>query len=75
MPTEIKTPILCQCGHGGFLTCTESRRPFSFEFYSLEGFTGKQLMVTDSGSTPNDLLANLEPACPACGQTGMVSYS
>ncbi|BAE53316.1 hypothetical protein amb4512 [Paramagnetospirillum magneticum AMB-1] len=77
MTTRTKEPIVCECGHEGYLRCSENDQPFSslWECYSLDGFSGGSLTITSSKEMPEDLLAALKPTCPKCGKTGSVKYA
>jgi hypothetical protein len=76
MTTRTRDPIVCECGHEGFLCCAENDQPFSslWEAYSLSGFDGLSLTITKFSDMPKDLIAALSPKCPNCGQTGKVTY-
>lgn len=76
MTTRSKEPLICECGHKGFLKLSENDQPYSalWESYSLEGFSGTSLTITSYREKPKDLLAALQPSCPQCGQTGKVKY-
>jgi hypothetical protein len=71
-----RLPIVCKCGHKGFIALSGTDRPYSSpaETYVLEGFGGDTVTVTNVDDTPDDLLAYLDPKCPACGRTGSVKY-
>jgi hypothetical protein len=66
--------IICECGHRGYIKCAENDQPYSslWESYSLEGFKGGGITVTNYKDMPKDMLAALNPTCPKCGQTGKV---
>ena len=74
MTTTTRDPLVCECGHQGYLRCRENNQPFSslWESYTLEGFTGESLTITNYKDMPRDLLAYLKPKCPQCGCTGKV---
>lgn len=76
MATQTREPVSCECGHKGFVTISQSQSAFSgfWESYGLDGFTGRTLMVTNHVRLPADMPGALEPTCPACGETGKVSY-
>jgi len=76
MTMHTKEAIVCRCGHEGFLECSENDQPYSrlWESYSLEGFNGGGLTITNYRDMPEDLLAAPNPTCPVCGQTNQVSY-
>ncbi len=40
----------------------------------LQGFEGKELEITNEKYIPKNLLLELQPRCPACGQVNKVSY-
>lgn len=77
MTTTSREKIVCSCGHQGFVKLKENDQPFSglWEAYSLEGFSGKSLTVTNASEMPDDLLAYMQPSCPDCGKTGEVEYA
>lgn len=77
MTTTSREPLVCECGHTGFLRCKENDQPYSslWESYSLEGFSGGSLTVTSYADMPKDLLGHLNPTCPQCQQTGKVRYA
>lgn len=77
MTLRTREALICQCGHTGYLKCSENDQPYSdmWESYSLEGFNGDGLTVTDHRNRPKDILAAMKPACPKCGRTGRVKYS
>lgn len=74
MTTRTSEPIICECGHKGYLKCSENDQPYSslWEAYSLEGFDGRGLTITSYAEMPEDILAAMHPTCPACGKTGLV---
>ena len=76
MTTHSEKPLVCECGHSGYLNCTENDQPFSglYEAYSLDGFEGGSLTITSYADMPKDLIAHLHPKCPKCGQIGKVKY-
>ena len=71
-----RDPLICECGHEGYLKCSENDQPYSslWESYSLEGFSGNGFTITNHKDMPKDLLAALAPTCPQCGKTGKVKY-
>lgn len=73
----MRTAIRCECGHEGHLVLTKSADPESRDWgtYSLDGFDGGPLTITDFGDRPESLLGTLQPRCPACGQTGKARYA
>jgi hypothetical protein len=77
MAQRSQDPIVCECGHQGTLYCKENDAPFSrmYEDYSLSGFEGESISITDNNNRPADLLAAMKPKCPACGQVGKVKYA
>lgn len=76
MTTSTYEALVCECGHLGRLRCRENDAPHSglWESYSLEGFDGGKLAITNYKDLPADLLAVLKPKCPIC-QTGKVNYA
>ena len=76
MTTYIRGRLVCECGHEGQLQCSESDQSFSglWVSYRLEGFNGRNLVTTNYKDMPKDLLSELGPTCPACGQTNKVSF-
>jgi hypothetical protein len=74
MTMRTKDPIVCECGHKGYVKCSENDQPFSkmYESYSLEGFDGGSFTVTNSIDV--DIIARLNPRCPNCAQTGKVKF-
>lgn len=76
MTTSTYDALICECGHRGRLRCRENDAPFSslWESYSVEGFEGGHVTLTNYKDRPNDMLAALRPKCPKCGKTGAVSY-
>jgi hypothetical protein len=75
--TTTRDQLVCECGHEGHLSCKETDQPYGglWESYRLEGFEGRGLVITNYKDMPKDLLAHLNPKCPACGQTGKVKYA
>ena len=75
MTMRTRTRIVCECGHEGFLKCSENDQPYSslWESYSLEGFSGGSLTITNYKDMPDDILGTLMPSCPKCGKSGAVS--
>ena len=70
--TKMRTPIRCQCGHGGYIIVDvgiQGRR------YSLDGFEGAPLDVASQADMPESLLGTLAPRCPQCGQVGSARYA
>jgi hypothetical protein len=67
--TDTRHPLICECGHEGYLEVSENDQPFSalWEEYSLDGFTGGTLTITSYADAPRDRLAALNPTCPQCG--------
>lgn len=76
MTTTTRDPLVCECGHEGYLKLRENDQPFTslWESYSLEGFNGGSLTITNSKDMPKNILAHLHPACPQCGEIGKVKY-
>jgi hypothetical protein len=74
MSTYFKQPIVCECGHKGFLRLCESGHMDSRQSYWLDGFIGVDLEVERGCHTPGDALASLNPTCLHCGRTGATSY-
>jgi hypothetical protein len=76
MSSYFKQPIVCECGHKGFLRLCESGHMDFCESYWLDGFLGGSLAVDyakgDRG--PADILTSLNPVCPQCGRVGAASY-
>lgn len=74
MTTTSREPILCTCGHTGYLKLRENDQPYSGlrEVYSLEGFAGGSVTITNANDAPEDVLKTLSPKCPMCGQAGAV---
>ena len=74
MTLRTQETLVCQCGYRGHLKCSENDQPHSrmWESYSLEGFKGSGLTITDNRNRPNDLLATMKPMCPECGEVGSV---
>lgn len=65
--------LVCKCGHTGYLVFRDRSSPFRCQLeFSLEGFTGAEVTVADYDYVPEDIFEALQPACPACGQTGTV---
>jgi hypothetical protein len=77
MTMRTREAIVCDCGHRGYLKRAENDQPYSdpWESYSLDGFNGQGLTVTNFQDRPKDLLAYLQPTCPQCGKTGKVKYA
>ena len=77
MTMRTRDRLVCECGHEGYLHCSENDQPYSslWEAYRLEGFDGGSLTVTSARDMPADLLATLKPKCPQCGETGKVKYA
>jgi hypothetical protein len=77
MTTRTREPIVCECGHTGQLKCAENDQPYSklWETYSLDGFAGGSITITNYKDMPADILSALAPNCPKCGQTGKVKYA
>jgi hypothetical protein len=77
MTMRTRSPLICQCGHKGFLRCSENDQPYSslWEDYDLEGFAGKSLTITNYKDKPDDLIAYLLPECPDCKEVGKVTYA
>jgi hypothetical protein len=77
MTSSSRSAIICECGHKGNIVLRENDQPFSglWESYSLDGFAGKSIIVTNYQDMPKDMLATLNPTCPQCGQTGKVKYA
>jgi hypothetical protein len=46
-----------------------------WEEYSLDGFAGENISVTNFRDMPKDMIAALNPTCPQCGKTGKVKYA
>jgi hypothetical protein len=77
MAMRTQDPIVCECGHAGILHCKENDAPFSamYEDYTLSGFSGESISITDNDKRPPNLLAAMKPKCPACGAVGKVTYA
>lgn len=71
MTTTSRNKLTCECGFEGFMVLRENDQPFSalWDEYSLEGFTGNDILVTSYANFPKDLMSALQPHCPNCGQT------
>ena len=69
-----KQQLVCECGHVGYLNCSENDQPYSscWERYTLDGFSGGSVTVTDRHPMPSDLIAALGVQCPQCGVIGNV---
>ena len=76
MTLHTRLALSCQCGHRGYLKCSENDQPFSgmWESYSLEGFKGSGLSITSNRDRPKDLLAAMKPMCLKCSQIEKVKY-
>jgi hypothetical protein len=76
MTTYRTLPLICECGHEGYIRCLESDAPFMkpWESFVLNGFSGKHLDVPYFRGTDDELLSTLEPRCPKCGKGGEVRY-
>lgn len=76
MTMRTQEPIVCECGHKGYLCLAENDAPFSslWEDYTLSGFTGENIVITSYAEKPKNILAAMNAKCPECGQTGKVSY-
>jgi hypothetical protein len=77
MTTRSREALVCGCGHVGALLLSENDQPYSslWEHYTLDGFEGEALTVTNYAKMPKDLLVAMKAKCPACGQTGKVKYA
>jgi hypothetical protein len=77
MTSRTRNPIICECGHQGYLEISENDQPFSglWEEYSLSGFNGGSLTITSYADAPKSVLAALKSTCPECGETGKVKYA
>jgi hypothetical protein len=77
MTMRTSTLLVCKCGHAGKLDCSENDSPFSrlWECYSLDGFTGRDLTITDYSDIPPDILTYMTPTCPKCGAEGKVAFA
>jgi len=77
MAMRTQEPIICECGHKGALHCKENDAPFSrmYEDYSVTGFQGESISITDNDKRPDDMLAAMSLKCPECGQAGKVTYA
>jgi hypothetical protein len=61
--------VICNCGHEGILTCSESDSAFgsNWESYALTGFNGGKTTGIDPGSmTYAEVFASLGATCPNC---------
>jgi hypothetical protein len=74
MTLRSKERLACECGHEGYLKCSENDQPYSsmWESYSLEGFMGGTLTITSENERPASIVAALHPTCPKCGRAGKV---
>lgn len=77
MTTTSRDKLICECGYECFLKLRENDQPFSslWESYTLEGFQGGSITITNNKDVPQNLLAHLNPKCPKCGETGKVRYA
>lgn len=75
MATYSRNKIQCECGHTGNIKCKESDQPYGglWETHSLEGFDGGSCHIEGLNKIPN-MIAELKPVCPECGESGKVSY-
>jgi hypothetical protein len=71
--THWKEPVVCECGHTGVVHWAENDQPFSrqWERYSIEGFDGQGFEIAGT-IILDEALAQMNPACPACGAQGKV---
>lgn len=76
MTSRSERRIVCACGHSGYVRLSENDYPFSslWEEYSLKGFAGNSITITNYSDMPDNILEALNPKCPKCGAAGMVSY-
>ena len=60
MTTTSRDLIVCECGHEGNLKLRENDQPYSslWEAYSLEGFDGGSLTITNFKDMPKIYLPN-----------------
>jgi hypothetical protein len=77
MTSSSRSALICECGHKGNIVLRENDQPFSglWENYSLEGFAGGTIIVTNYKDTPKDMIAALKPTCPQCRESGKVKYA
>ncbi len=76
MTSYFKQPIVCECGHKGFVRLSELNHPFGVhDHYWLDGFIGDDLTFTrdNCANKPKDILSALTPKCPQCGRVGAAS--
>ena len=65
LSTVLREKLVCECGRTGYLKLREDNQPLSgaWESYSLEGFNGGSLTITNSGNIPGDKLAPISILC------------
>jgi len=75
MATYSKKKIQCECGHEGHIRCRESDQPYGglWETHTLKGFEGGSCHIEGLNKV-KDMIAELAPICPNCGQTEKVHY-
>jgi len=76
MHRRAKTSVVFECGYYGALLQSATYQDGTLsESFSLEGFTGISLVITDYKDLPKDWFEAMRPTCPACGQTGKVTFA
>src|SRR5262249_43041795 len=69
--------IVCECGYMGFLKRRDRDQPHGklWEWYTLEGFKGRDADCEGFCRNRKELLVWLQPKCPQCGKAGGVRFS
>ena len=77
MTTRTVEAYVCECGHKGYVVCRENDAPYSslWESYSLDGFGGGKLTITNYKDMPADIMAALKARFPSCGRTEGFVYA
>ena len=73
MTLRTRETLVCQCGYRGYPKCSENDQPYSrvWESYSLEGFKGSRLTITDNRDRPHDLLAAMNRCVQSAEKLGV----
>lgn len=74
MTSHWREPVVCECGHGGFVCWSENDQPFSkqWEKYRIDGFDGEGFYIEGS-VTIAEAIKRMKPTCPVCGAVGKVA--
>ena len=69
MTTEVRTQLICSCGHKGLILMRENDAPFTrqHESYSVIDLIGENFYVDGRSANWKEVFREMKPKCPHCG--------